>query len=87
MNLLYGRMPLTKSELVMWDPLVWPQIFVYFSKYKFSKTSEKTDRRLIGQYEVISVGSFPGLTIVIICEILDCLGQYDIHIIPLKNVG
>jgi hypothetical protein len=27
---------------------------------------------------VISGGSFPGLAIVIICEILNCLGQYDI---------
>jgi hypothetical protein len=69
MNLLYGRMPSTKSELVMWDPLVWPQVFVYSSKYKFSKTLDNTDRRLIGRYEAISVGSFPGLTIVIICEI------------------
>jgi hypothetical protein len=37
MNLLYGRMPLTKSELVVWDPLVWPQVFVYSSMYKFFK--------------------------------------------------
>jgi hypothetical protein len=35
LNLLYGRMPLKKSELVMWNPLVWPQVFVYSSKYIF----------------------------------------------------
>jgi hypothetical protein len=85
MNLLYGRMPLTKSELVMWDPLVWPQIFVYSSiRLSFSKTLDNTVRRLIERYEAISVGYFPGLTIVIICEILNCLGQYDVRMIPLK---
>jgi hypothetical protein len=31
----------------------------------FSKALDNTDRRLIGRYEAISVGSFPGLTIVI----------------------
>jgi hypothetical protein len=45
---------------------------------------DNTDRRLTGRYEAISVGSFPGLTIVIICEILNCLGQYDVGMIPLK---
>jgi hypothetical protein len=30
-------MPLTKSELVVRDPLVWPQVFVYSSKYEFFK--------------------------------------------------
>jgi hypothetical protein len=71
----------------MWDPLVWPKVFVYSSKYKFSKTLDNADRRLIGRYEAISVGSFPGLTIVIICEVLNCLGQYDVRMIPLKNLG
>jgi hypothetical protein len=64
-----------KSTLVVWNPLIWPQVFVYFSKYKFSKTLENTQMRMIGRYEVISVGSFPSLAIVIICDILNCLGQ------------
>jgi hypothetical protein len=33
----------------------------------FSKTLDSTDIRLMGRYEVTSVGSFPGLAIVIIC--------------------
>jgi hypothetical protein len=56
---------------------------LYLFKYKFSKILDNTDRRLIGPYEAICVGSLPGLTIVIICEILNCLGQYDVRMIPL----
>jgi hypothetical protein len=58
-------------------------LFILLS-ISFSKTLDNTDRRLTGRYEAISVGSFPGLTIEIICEILSCLGQQDVRMIPLE---
>ena len=43
----------------------------------FSKTLDIIDRRLIGRYDVTSVGVFPGLGIIMTFACLSGAGQYS----------
>jgi hypothetical protein len=46
----------------------------------FSSTFKIVDSRLIGQYDVTSVGFFPGLGSIMICACFNDLGQYNVFV-------
>ena len=49
-----------------------------------SRTLDIVGNKLMGRYEVGSVGSLPGLGITIISAVLSILGQYCVRSIPLN---
>jgi hypothetical protein len=75
MNLVYGRVVITKSELIVLEVFVngWVKAF----KCEFSNTLEKKGRRLIGLYELGESAGFPDLSIIIMIENFQSRGKYE----------
>jgi hypothetical protein len=71
MCLFYCGTPLSETELMIRDKSI---IF----KRSFSQTLDTMGRRLIGQYDVNSLGGFPGFKMRMTCATFHCARKYPL---------
>ena len=64
--------------------LAGSKFYFYFCECKFYGTFEIVGSKLMGLKDETSIGFFPGLGIIIICEIFNDLGQYLIRSMALN---
>ena len=75
MTSLHCGVRLSEAELVVRYPVLLMHAFIDLLISSFSRTFEIMGSKLIGLYDESSVGSFPGLGIVMICARFKDVGQ------------